>query len=151
MSGGEPDLPAAPADALRITDAVAIPRAELRTRATRSGGPGGQHVNTSSSRIEIVWNVRESAALDAESRARLLMKLASRLSAEGEVRVVASDSRSQSQNRRLAEARLVDLVRRSLAVPKPRKKTKPGRAAREARLEAKRRQAEKKRHRRWSE
>ena len=136
-------------DALRVTSTVAIPRSELVVRATRSGGPGGQHVNTSSTRIEITWDVTRSRALTDDERVRVTARLGTRMSEEGTIRVVASDSRSQRQNRERAEARLADLVRRALAVPKPRKRTRVPRGAVEARLEGKRRQGERKRQRRW--
>jgi len=139
---------APPGDALVVDAAVAIPRAELEVRATRAGGPGGQHVNTSSTRIELRWNVRATRALDDARRDHVLARLASRLDGEGNVRVVASEFRSQRQNREAAEARLVDLVRRALVVPKRRKPTKPSRAAKAKRLDEKRRQSEKKRNRR---
>jgi ribosome-associated protein len=127
---------------------VAIPRAELEVRASRSGGPGGQHVNTSSTRVEVVWNVRSSAALSEERRARLLDKLAGRIDAAGNIRVVASDTRSQRQNRMLAEERLAATVAAALVVPRVRRKTKPSRGAVERRLDSKRRQSGKKRERR---
>lgn len=136
------------ADGLRVNESVVIPRGELLFRASRSGGPGGQHVNTSSTRIELLWNPGRSAALDDAARARVLAKLSSRIDAEGGVRVVASDSRSQRQNRVAAEERLVDLLRKALIVPKKRKKTKPSRAAKEKRLEEKKMVGEKKRRRR---
>jgi ribosome-associated protein len=136
-------------DAIRVTSTVAIPRSELVVRATRSGGPGGQHVNTSSTRIEITWDVTRSRALTDDERVRVTARLGTRMSEEGTLRVVASDSRSQRQNRERAEARLADLVRRALAVPKPRKRTRVPRGAVEARLEGKRRQGERKRQRRW--
>lgn len=136
-------------DSLRITETVAIPRSELTIRATRSGGPGGQHVNTSSTRIEITWDVTRTRALNEDERARVVARLGARVSDEGVVRVVASDSRSQRQNRERAEARLADLIRRALAVRRPRKRTRIPRGAVEARLEGKRRQGERKRQRRW--
>lgn len=136
-------------DAIRITQTVAIPRSELVVRATRSGGPGGQHVNTSSTRIEITWDVTRTRALTDDERTRVLARLGSRVSDEGTVRVVASDSRSQRQNRERAETRLSDLIRRALAVPKARKRTRVPRGAVEARLEDKRRLRERKRQRRW--
>jgi ribosome-associated protein len=136
---------------LRVTDTVVIPRSELTVRATRSGGPGGQHVNTSSTRIEITWDVARTAALSDEERARVVSRLGARISEEGIVRVVASDSRSQRQNRERAEQRLVELIRRALAVAKPRKRTRVPRAAVEARLERKRRRGERKRERRWTD
>ena len=142
-------LPLAPSEAtlLRVTDSVAIPRAELEARASRAGGAGGQHVNTSSTRVELRWNVAASRALDDRARARVLHKLATRIDSEGVLRVVASKRRSQLQNREQAEERLVELVRDALAIPKPRRKTKPTRASKEKRLESKKRNAERKRDR----
>jgi ribosome-associated protein len=139
-----------PTDDRLVVDAgLAIPRAELEARASRAGGPGGQHVNTSSTRVEVRWNVRRSAVLSEEQRARLEERLASRLDGEGTLRVVAADSRSQRQNRERAESRLAELVRRALVVPKRRRATKPSRAARQARLDEKRKQSGKKAQRRW--
>jgi len=137
------------ADGVRVNAQIVIPRDELVARATRSGGAGGQHVNTSSTRIELVWNVGGSRALTEEQRERVLQKLSSRLDSERNVRVVASDRRSQRQNRESAELRLAELVREALVVPKKRRPTKPSRAAKQARLESKRRLSEKKRERRW--
>ena len=88
-------------------------------------------------------------ALSEDERQRVVTRLGARVSDEGTVRVVASDSRSQRQNRERAESRLSDLIRRALAVPKPRKRTRVPRGAVEARLENKRRLGERKRHRRW--
>jgi len=134
--------------ALRVNDRLAIPRAELGVRATRASGAGGQHVNKTSTRVEITWNVTASPALSDEDRARLITRLASRLSDDGELRVVASDTRSQLQNRELAETRLADMVRRALVIPRARRKTRPSRAAKQARLDDKRKLSEKKRVRR---
>ena len=133
---------------LAVTGTVSIPRAELQYRATRAGGAGGQHVNTSSTRIELLWNVTTSQALDDESRARVAAKLASRLDSEGSIRVVSSARRSQAQNREAAEARLAELVRGALAIPRRRRPTKPTRASKEARLGEKRKRSETKRQRR---
>ena len=135
-------------DGLSVGPHLTIPRAELQYRATRAGGPGGQHVNTSSTRIELLWDLTRSTAVSEELRGRLLEKLASRLDADGMVRVVASDRRSQLQNREAAEDRLVDLVRRALVVPKKRRATRPTKASREARLSDKKRRGERKRNRR---
>ena len=136
-------------DGLRVNEAVTIPRDELVARASRAGGAGGQHVNTSSTRIELVWNVAASRALTDEQRERLTQKLSSRLDSDHSVRVVASDRRSQRQNREAAEERLAELIRDALIVPKKRRPTKPSRAAKRARLESKKRQSNKKRERRW--
>ena len=133
---------------LVVDPALAIPRAELAFRASRAGGPGGQHVNTSSTRVELTWNVRRSAALSDVQRTLLEERLAPRLDGEGNVRVVAQEMRSQLQNRARAEERLADLVRRALVVQKRRKATKPGRGAREARLQEKKKHSGKKQQRR---
>ena len=133
---------------LEITPSLLLPLAELEFRATRSGGPGGQHVNTSSTRIEVWWDVRASPTLTEAQRAQLLARLSSRLDGEGRLRVVASESRSQLRNREAATERLRDLVASALTVRKPRKRTKPNRAAKAARLQAKRRRSALKRDRR---
>ena len=133
---------------LTVTGSVSIPRAELRYRATRAGGAGGQHVNTSSTRIELLWSIATTQALGDEARARVATKLASRLDGEGNIRVVSSARRSQAQNREAAEARLAELVRGALAVPRRRKPTKPPRAAKEVRLGEKRKRSDTKRQRR---
>jgi len=151
VDDGRPSNSAPPEDAIVVDERVAIPRSELVFRASRSGGPGGQHVNTSSTRIELLWDFARSRALDEAGRARLAEKLAARLDADGNLRVVASDRRSQQQNRAAAEERLAELVRRALVVPKTRKATKPSRAAKEKRLAEKRRRAERKERRRHSD
>ncbi len=134
-------------NSLHVNPELSIPRHELDVRVSRSSGAGGQHVNKTSSRVEIFWNIAGSRALDDDQRARLLQKLSSRLTTEGSIRVVASDMRSQTRNRELAEERLAELVARSLVVPKKRRATKPTKASKEARLESKRRQSSKKRER----
>jgi ribosome-associated protein len=137
----------APENLLFVNTSLSIPRGELAVRVSRSSGAGGQHVNKTSSRVEIAWNVVASRALTDTQRSRLLDRLQSRLATDGSIRVVASDSRSQTRNRDIAEDRLADLVRRALIVPKKRKATRPTRAAKEARLEEKKRQSRKKRER----
>jgi ribosome-associated protein len=133
---------------LELTPALAIPLAELEYRASRSGGPGGQHVNTSSTRVEVWWDVAGSPSLTEEQRARLLARLATRLDGAGRLRVVSSGTRSQLRNREEATERLAELVEAALVVPKRRKPTKPSKAAKAARLEAKRRRSGIKRERR---
>lgn len=137
-----------PADFLSVNKVLAIPRGELVVRASRSGGPGGQHVNTSSTRVELLWNVRTSSVLFDDQRARLLESLRTRLSAAGDLRVVASDTRSQRQNRALAEKRLAEIVRRSLVVKKARRLTRPTRSAVERRLAEKKLRSARKHDRR---
>jgi len=134
-------------DGIRVNDSVVIPRGELEVRASRSSGAGGQHVNKTSSRIEIEWNVKASAAISDEQRERLLSRLASRLSDEGSIRVVASDTRSQLRNREAAERRLGETIAKALVIPKKRKPTRRPRSADEARLSEKKKHSERKRER----
>jgi ribosome-associated protein len=134
---------------LRVNGRVSIPRSELEVRASRSGGPGGQHVNTSSTRVEVRWNLDQSRALTDDDKARVRAKLGTRLDADGTLRVTASESRSQRRNRTAAEERLAELVRRALVVPKPRRRSTRPKGADEARLRTKRERAERKRGRRW--
>ncbi|MEO8226221.1 MAG: alternative ribosome rescue aminoacyl-tRNA hydrolase ArfB [Gemmatimonadota bacterium] len=124
-----------------VTAALRIPRTELAFRASRASGPGGQHVNKTSSRIELEWDVAASPSLTDAQRARLLSRLASRLDTAGVLRIVSGESRSQLRNRDAVVERLADLVAAGLHVQKPRRKTKPSRAAKAARLEAKRRRS----------
>lgn len=137
-------------DGLRVNGRVTIARDELEARATRSSGPGGQHVNRSATRVEVLWRPSASRSLGEADRARVLERLASRLDAAGYVRVVASESRSQRQNRDAAERRLAALVQAALVVPKRRVPTRTPRAAVERRLADKKRRAEQKRLRRPS-
>jgi len=125
-----------------------VPEAELEIRATRAGGPGGQHVNKASTRIEVVWDIGRSPTLSDAQRARLLTTLEPRLDTRGRLRVVSDATRSQRRNLEAAIERLRELVLEALKVPKPRKATRPSRAGVAGRLEAKRRQAARKRERR---
>ena len=134
-------------NALLVAPGVFIPRSELTARASRSSGPGGQHVNTSSTRVEVRWNVKETAVMDDETRDRVFKRLGKRADADGTVRVVSSESRSQRVNRERAEMRLAELVRRALVVPKKRKATAPTRASVERRLQAKKKRSVVKRNR----
>jgi ribosome-associated protein len=144
-----PDAPPVAAEnLLEVNESLSIPRGELDVRVSRSSGAGGQHVNKTSSRVEIFWNIPASRALTDEQRNRLLEKLASRLTTQGSIRIVASGMRSQTRNRELAEEKLVETVRRGLIVPKKRRATRPTRASKEARLESKKRQSHKKSERR---
>jgi ribosome-associated protein len=140
-------MPSSLENSVYVNESLSIPRDELDVRVSRSSGAGGQHVNKTSSRVEIFWNIDNSRTVTDEQRARLREKLASRLTSDASVRVVASDTRSQTRNRELAEQRLAELVARALIVPRKRKPTKPTKAAKEARLESKRRQSSKKRER----
>ena len=136
---------------LAVTESFAIPRRELELRASRAGGPGGQHVNRTSTRIELLWDLAGSHAITHDTRERLRSRLANRLDAQGRVRVVSSARRSQLQNRLAAESKLIEVIRAALHVAKPRRATRPNRAAVERRLEQKRRQGTRKRQRGWQD
>ncbi|HEY7636868.1 MAG TPA: alternative ribosome rescue aminoacyl-tRNA hydrolase ArfB [Gemmatimonadales bacterium] len=133
---------------LKLTPTLCLPLAELEYRASRSGGPGGQHVNTSSTRVEVWWDVQASPSLSEEQRLRLLHQLRSRLDSSGRLRLVSSGTRSQLRNREEVTRRLREVVSRALAVPRARKRTRPTQASKAARLEAKRRRSATKRDRR---
>jgi ribosome-associated protein len=132
---------------LEVAFDLRLPLAELEFRASRSGGPGGQHVNTSSTRVELWWDVANSPTLSDEQRRWLLDRLATRLDGKGRLRVVAGGSRSQLRNREEATERLRQMVAAALVVPKARKRTRPSRAEKAGRLEEKRRRAAVKRDR----
>ena len=129
---------------IRVNESLAIPRAELTFRASRSGGPGGQHVNTSATRVELLWNVRESQSIGEDQRARLVEKLATRIDDKGEIRLVGSTGRSQHQNREEVVERFARLIERSLRIPKPRKKTRIPKSSKEARLREKKHRSDRK-------
>jgi ribosome-associated protein len=133
---------------LAISPDLRLPLSELEFRASRSGGPGGQHVNTSSTRVEVWWDVAASPSLTEGQRQRLLARLATRLDGAGRLRLVSSSFRSQLRNREDVTERLCEVVEQALAVPKPRKRTRPTRAAKAARVDAKRRRSAVKRERR---
>ena len=127
---------------LRVTPSCAVRMDELEWRFSASGGPGGQHVNTANTRAEVRFDIAASPSLGPRQRARLLERLGA------EVRVVASDERSQLRNRELALERLRSRLAEGLQVERPRRPTKPTRAAKEKRLEEKRQRSETKRRRR---
>ena len=122
---------------LPIKNGIVIPHAELEITASRAGGPGGQHVNKTSSKITIRWNVQKTTALTDEQKTRVLQKIQHKLTTEGDLIVHNSTSRSQHQNRELALKQLAEEVRKSLAVTKQRMATKISKTKKEARLQAK--------------
>jgi ribosome-associated protein len=127
---------------LRITPSCSLRLDELQWRFDRAGGPGGQHANTSDTRAEVRFDVSASPSLGPRQRARLLERLGPVVTA------AAGDSRSQARNRELALERLRTTLAEGLHVDAPRRPTRPSRAARGRRLDAKRKQAERKRDRR---
>lgn len=126
---------------LRVTPTCVVRMDELDWRFSASGGPGGQHVNTSNTRAEVRLDIANSPSLGPRQRARLLDRLGP------EVRVVASDERSQLRNRELALERLRVRLAEALRVQTPRRATKPTKAAKQRRLEEKRHRSETKRRR----
>jgi len=130
------------AELLPITRDLAIPLDEVTLRASRSSGPGGQHANVTASRIEASFDVAASSALDDAQKRRVIARCGP------VVRAISQDARSQARNRALALERLAARLERALAVPRARRPTKPTRAARQRRLEVKRRAAARKRDRR---
>ncbi len=126
---------------LRVSPSCRIDLAEVVVRASRSGGPGGQHANTSDTAVEVSFDVEASRSLGPRQRARILARLGP------VVRARAADSRSQARNRELAEQRLAQKLAAALRVPRPRRPTKPGPGARRSRLDAKRRRGDTKRGR----
>jgi ribosome-associated protein len=148
MSDDLASVPPVPEHALlTVNEQLAIPLAELDYRATRSGGPGGQHVNTSSTRVELLFNVASSPSLSDEQRARISERLANRIDGEGVMRLASSAHRSQHQNREDVTQRFAKLIANALVERKPRRKTKVPRAAKEARLQEKKKRAQVKKHR----
>ena len=132
----------------RISRSVTIPDSEIDLRFSRSGGPGGQHANKTSTRFEIAWNVATSTALGPRQRARLLERLRPRLDSSGTLRVASDKHRSQLRNREEVVERLQTLVRDGLKTSKRRIATGPTAASKERRLDQKRRRSETKRARR---
>jgi ribosome-associated protein len=129
-------------ESIRVTRSVAVPRSEIELRTSRSSGPGGQHAQKSETRVEAVFDVEASTALSEAQKRRVLTK------AGPVLRAVAQDERSQLRNKELATERLVEALRAALRVERRRVPTKPSRAARERRLDEKKRRGAVKRLRR---
>ena len=130
-------------DPLLIRPGLVLPLAEIELRAARSSGPGGQHANTTESRVEASFDVAASATLSEEQKARVAARLGPRVTA------TAQDTRSQLRNRELALQRLAARLSHALEVRRPRTATRPTTASKRRRLEAKKRRGEIKRERRW--
>jgi ribosome-associated protein len=127
---------------IRISRGVSIPEAEIDLRASRSSGPGGQGVNTTDSKVELRWNVRESTVLSEAQRTRVLERLGSRVTGDGVLILQSSEQRSQHQNRAAAIARLQALVGEAIQPPKVRRPTRRTRGSKERRLRAKKQRSE---------
>jgi len=129
-------------ESIRVTRTVSIPRSEVELRFSRSSGPGGQHAQKSDTRVEAVFDVESSSALSEAQKRRVVSRVGP------VVRAVAQDERSQWRNRELALERLAETLREALRVRRPRRATKPTKAAVERRLDQKRRRSNTKRMRR---
>jgi len=122
---------------LRVSRTLSIPAVELEWRFSRASGPGGQHVNTSSTRVELSWNIAASHVLSPGQRERLLERLSSRLT-DGSITVSAAEQRSQLLNRRSAQEKLGQIIAAALAPDPPKRRaTKPTKGSQRRRLEAK--------------
>jgi ribosome-associated protein len=132
---------------LRVTDSIAIEDWELDERFVRASGPGGQNVNKVATAVELRFDTTRAGWLDDEARERLRVLAGSRMTADDVILIDARRHRTQAGNRDDARQRLADLVRRALTKPKRRRKTKPGAAAHERRVQAKKRRSETKRGR----
>ena len=124
---------------LPVNAHLAIPDGELSWSFVRSSGPGGQNVNKVATAAQLRFDLERSAALTSDVKARLRALSGRRLTADGTILIVARNHRTQEGNRREAQERLIELIRRALPAPKPRKPSRPPPAARERRLEHKRR------------
>jgi len=131
-----------------VSPRLAIPLEEIEFRATRAGGPGGQHVNRSATRVELWWDLAGSPSLTEEDRSWLRTRLKPRLTADGLLRLVSDATRSQARNKAAALERFRALLAQALVRPRPRRRTRPPRSAQERRLAAKRVRSERKRERR---
>jgi ribosome-associated protein len=143
-----PALPETSPPAIHVSEWIEIPLSELQVSFTRSSGPGGQHVNKTSTRVEIAFDLAHSPSIRDDDRAWMMERLRSKLDTEGILHIAAQEYRSQLRNRQAAVDRLEELLRQAIQRPKKRKKSKPSRSAVERRLESKKHESEKKRERR---
>jgi len=122
---------------MRLADGRELPEWELRFRASLSGGPGGQHANTSATRVTLIWNLSNSSVFSAPEKIWLAKRLASRLTREGELLLSADGERSQKRNREAVIERLIALLDEALKRPKRRRPTRPTRGSQRRRVDAK--------------
>lgn len=140
-------------DLVVITESLAVPESELQFRFSTGGGPGGQHVNKTATRVTLLFDVAASSSLDEPTRVRLLDRLGSRLDRRGVLHIDVQDSRSQWQNRTAAVARFQKVLAEALVEQPERRPTRPTRQSREERLDEKRRRGtvKRERQRRWED
>ena len=135
-------------DSILLNDKISIPASELDIRFSRSSGPGGQHVNKTSTQAELTFDLAGSPSIPPEDKEWLLEKLKHRLDSNGQLRLTSQDTRSQRQNKAIVLERFAEILRHGLRRPKKRKPTKPSRAAVQRRIESKKKHGEKKSQRR---
>lgn len=140
-------------DAIQINHRLTIPRSELEFRVAHAGGPGGQHVNKTETKVILRFDIENSPTLKngltESDHMRLLQKLDNRIDSNGILQVTSQETRSQHKNREIALDKFQFLIQEGLKKPKPRKKTRPSRKAQQRRLDHKKKQARKKQNRNW--
>jgi ribosome-associated protein len=129
------------AEALPVSGRIIVPESDLVIERTRASGPGGQHVNTTDSRVRLRFDLRGTAVLNQAVKNRIRAAHPSKLTSEGELLVVAAAHRSQHRNIEDARSRLVQIIRAALTPPKKRRPTRPTRASKERRLDSKKRRS----------
>jgi ribosome-associated protein len=134
---------------VQITDQLSIPKEELKFTSSRSSGPGGQHVNKVSTRVTLRFDLANSASLTPKQKQRILIRLATRISKQGVLRVVSQKTRSQAANKEAALERFVVLLQQALRKPPQRKPTTTSSAAKQKRLDEKKHRGQMKRKRAW--
>ncbi|MCC2590712.1 alternative ribosome rescue aminoacyl-tRNA hydrolase ArfB [Chryseobacterium sp. MFBS3-17] len=122
---------------------------ELTYKTSRSSGAGGQNVNKVETAVTVMWKVADSAFFSEDEKLRISEKLKNRINAGGILQLTVTESRTQLQNRKIASARILELVNQALYIPKSRKATKPSRAQIEKRLKTKKHLSEKKQNRKF--
>jgi ribosome-associated protein len=130
---------------IRINESLEIPEEEVSVTASRSGGPGGQHVNKVNTRVTLWFDVADSPTLSGRQKQALFSRLGNRITKDGVLRIVSQEHRSQSANREAAVERFAEMLRGALVRPKKRRRTRPTFASRQRRLESKRRRSQTKR------
>jgi ribosome-associated protein len=135
-------------ESIILNDKISIPASELDIRFSRSSGPGGQHVNKTSTQAELTFDLANSPSIPDDDREWLIEKLKHRMDSNGQLRLTSQDTRSQRQNKAIVVERFTEMLRHALRRPKKRKPTKPSRAAVQRRIESKKKHGEKKSNRR---